>query len=88
MSWLSDLFNKKETLPISISPIEINVSNSSQFKRNVGRLVSLLEALEQGDLREDIKTEIEARVEACIQFGHEAPKSLQEAKQLFDKVNV
>ncbi len=85
---LFDFFKKQEAVEMAAQAISINVNNTAQFKRNVGRLVSLMQAFEQGDNREEVVKEMQVRQDACSLFGHAKPTSAQEARELFEKVSV
>lgn len=89
MSWLKSVFGKKEeeqVIKIELPPIEINVSNKGQFRRNVARLYNLHLAYQQGDVRASIQAEIEERKKACEGYGHKAPQTLEETKELLEKL--
>lgn len=86
MSFIKNLFGQK-VHPIEIvQEQEVKVATQSQLTRNVSRLINLYEAKEQGDTRPEIDTEIKARIKACVGFGHDAPATLQMAKELQKKV--
>jgi hypothetical protein len=68
-------------------PIEINVTNNAQFVRNVNRITNLYLAISQGDSRPSLHEELFLRKQACATFGHAVPESLEEARELQNKVN-
>lgn len=68
-------------------PIVINVQGQDAFIRNAQRIATLYLAMEQGDERESLRRELNARLEAVIKMGHGAPVSHAQAVRLVQKVS-
>ncbi len=81
-----DFLKRGNAVQTEAQPISINVSTKSQFERNVGRMISLYQALLQGDTRGEINEELEMRKGICANFGHEKPNSLEETVELFNRI--
>lgn len=79
---------KSKTQPVEIANTSAQAKNRSQFIRNVNRLVILYTAVVQGDSRSDVLKEIEERKKICLQFGHDEPQNLEQARSLQEKVNT
>lgn len=80
---------KTKAHPVEVvqTPVADNpIVTQSQFARNVSRLVTLYQAKSQGDTRADIDAELANRMKACVSFGHDAPRNLDEAIALKQKV--
>ena len=82
---LKELFNpvQMQALPISF---DIKSDSPASFKRNIGRIITLYQAISQGDLRIEVKHELEARLSACEKFGHTPPENIKEAQLIFTRI--
>lgn len=86
MGFLSKLFGADRDVKVAAEKVHVNVSNAKQFRRNVFRLVTLYQAVEQGDSRKEVLEEIQMRQKVCEDFGHQRPKNIEEAIKLQEEV--
>lgn len=86
MSFLKNLFGTEaKAIEVYQAPSPV-VNNRSDFIRNVNRIVNLYRAIAQGDERQELKDELEQRIQKCPDFGHPVPYSQIEAEELQQKV--
>lgn len=86
MGFFSELFGRGKEVSVSAERIHINISNEKQFKRNVSRLITLYNAVSQGDNRQEVREEMEERKDVFVKFGHKRPESLEDVVKINEEL--
>ena len=83
--WLKNIFSS-DSVKLTPQPVEINPSGDKVLHRKAGRLFRLMQSVDKGDARLEVKKEIEYIQSILVFNNYPVPKTTADAEYLFSKL--
>lgn len=86
INFFKNLFSKqKEVVPevqVKALPIEQNPGPALKLQRTAGRIANIMDAIAQGDSRQELKKSLAIYQARLVALGHDVPESAEEARKI------